>query len=130
MKTVMTVVGTRPEVIKLAPVIAAFEGNKYFNHEVCITGQHTSLLDSLLLDMNIKINYQIDPIESNGSLCQSATHMLSRFSNILEKSKPDLIIVQGDTTTAFVAALASFYLCIKVVHVEAGLRTGNIFAMA
>lgn len=128
MKTVMTVVGTRPEVIKLAPVIAAFEGNKYFNHEVCITGQHTSLLDSLLLDMNIKINYQIDPIESNGSLCQSATHMLSRFSNILEKSKPDLIIVQGDTTTAFVAALASFYLCIKVAHVEAGLRTGNIYS--
>lgn len=128
MKTVMTVIGTRPEAIKLAPVITAFKDNKYFKNEICITGQHTSLLDSLLLDMNIKVSYQFEPIESNGSLCQSTVHMLSQFSNILEKSRPNLIIVQGDTTTAFVAALASFYLRIPLAHIEAGLRTGNIYS--
>lgn len=128
MKKIMIVIGTRPEAIKLAPIIAAFENNKYFSYEICMTGQHKSLLNSVLSDMNIKVSYKFQSTESKGSLCHSATHMLSGFSNTLEKSRPDLIIVQGDTTTAFVAALASFYSGIAVAHIEAGLRTNNIYS--
>lgn len=128
MKTIMTVIGTRPEAIKLAPIITAFETKKCFNHKICITRQHTSLLDSLLENMHIKANYEFEPIESYGALTQSAIMILSQLGSILEKLRPDLIIVQGDTTTAFIAALAGFYARIPVAHVEAGLRTGNLYA--
>ncbi|MGI2299071.1 non-hydrolyzing UDP-N-acetylglucosamine 2-epimerase [Candidatus Cardinium hertigii] len=123
----MTVIGTRPEAIKLAPIISALENKKCFHHKICITRQHTSLLDILLENMHIKASYQFEPIESDGDLTQSATMMLSQLGNILKKLRPDLIMVQGDTTTAFIAALAGFYAGISVAHVEAGLRTGNLY---
>lgn len=125
MKTIITVIGTRPEAIKLAPIITAFESKKYFDHKICVTRQHTSLLDNILESMGISASYQFEPIESYGVLFQSATMILSQLGNILEQLRPDLIIVQGDTTTAFIAALASFYARVPVAHVEAGLRTGN-----
>lgn len=128
MKTVMIVIGTRPEAIKLAPVITALEDNRRIHYKICITRQHTSLLDTLLVNMRIKIDYQFEPIESHGLLCQNAVVMLSQLNDILKKSKVNLILVQGDTTTAFIAALAGFYSCIPVAHVEAGLRTGDIYA--
>jgi len=128
MKTIMTIIGTRPEAIKLAPIIAALRESKYFKNIVCISGQHTDLVDSLLVELGITVDYQIENHKNDGSLNKSASYMLEQFSIFLKEIKPDLVIVQGDTTTAFAGALAAFYLCIPVAHIEAGLRTGNLYS--
>ena len=125
MKTIMTVIGTRPEAIKLAPVLKAISKSKVFVNKVCVTRQHTNLLDPFITELGIVVDYQFENHKNNGSLHKSAAFMLEQFSIILKEKTPDLIIVQGDTTTAFVAALSAFYLGIPVAHVEAGLRTGN-----
>lgn len=126
MKTVLTIIGTRPEAIKLTPILIALNKNRYFTSKVCISRQHTDLLDPLLLDLGITINYQLENNLSNKSLHQSAARILGQFETILAEAKPDIVIVQGDTTTAFSAALAAFYSHIPVAHVEAGLRTSNL----
>lgn len=128
MNNILTVIGTRPEAIKLFPVIAVFKNNKYFKNKVCVTSQDTSLLDNLLLDMNIEIDYKIASRENGSCLNKSAAHILLQLNDILIDSKPDLIIVQGDTTSAFIAALAGFYLQIPIAHIEAGLRTDDIYS--
>lgn len=128
MKNILTVIGTRPEAIKLIPLALAFTKSKILRNKICITGQHTSLLDSLFFGMNLKIDYQFEPYNKTPSLTQSAAHMLLQFHDLLEQAKPDLMIVQGDTTTAFIASLAGFYAQINVAHVEAGLRTGNLYS--
>lgn len=126
MKNILTVIGTRPEGIKLIPLARAFTESESLSNKICLTRQHTSLLDSLFLGTDLKIDYQFKPCKKNSSLSQSAAHMLLQFNDLLKHTKPDLIVVQGDTTTAFVAALAGFYAQVKVAHVEAGLRTGNL----
>lgn len=126
--TVLTVIGTRPEAIKLSPILVEIGKSKYFKNKICVTRQHTDLLDPFLLNLGIMVDYQFESYENNGSLHHSAANILKQFAKIFEKSKPDLVIVQGDTTTAFIAALAAFYSHIKVAHVEAGLRTGDIFS--
>jgi len=128
MKTIMTVIGTRPEAIKLIPIIIALRENKYFKNTVCISDQHTDLVDPLLVSSNIKIDCRIKNHKNNGSLHESAAYMLEQFGMILKEANPELIIVQGDTTTAFSGALAAFYLQIPIAHVEAGLRTGNLYS--
>lgn len=128
MKNILTVVGTRPEAIKLIPLCAAFTKSKLLRNKICLTGQHTSLLDPLFFATNLKIDYQFEPFEGNPSLAQSASHMLLQFNDLLEQEKPDLIIVQGDTSTAFIASLSGFYAQTNVAHVEAGLRTGNLYS--
>lgn len=128
MKTILTVIGTRPEAIKFAPVLTVVSKSKYLKNKVCITWQHTNLLDSLLVELGITVDYQFENHKNDGSLLKSAAYMLEQFSILLKEQKPDLIIVQGDTTTAFTAALAAFYLHIPVAHVEAGLRTGDYYA--
>ncbi|MBL9029038.1 MAG: UDP-N-acetylglucosamine 2-epimerase (non-hydrolyzing) [Caedimonas sp.] len=128
MKSVLTVIGTRPEAIKLAPVLKAIDKNARFTNKVCITGQHTDLLDPFLLNLGIIVDYRFKNYENEGALHQSAAHILEQFGAILTELKPDLVLVQGDTTTAFVAALAAFYARIPVGHVEAGLRTGHLYS--
>lgn len=124
MKNILTVIGTRPEAIKLIPLVTELNSSNFFKNKICITKQHSTLLDFF----NIKADYQFKPCKKNSSLSKNAAHMLLQFNNLLEQEKPDLIIVQGDTTTAFIAALAGFYANVKVAHIEAGLRSGNLYS--
>ncbi len=128
MKSILTVIGTRPEAIKLAPILLLLDKKKGFTNMVCVTRQHTDLLDPLLSSLKINVDYQFDNIDHEGSLHKSAARILEQFSVILKNANPDLVLVQGDTTTAFVAALAAFYSRIPVAHVEAGLRTGDLYS--
>lgn len=128
MKSILTVIGTRPEAIKLAPVLRAISKNKHFESRVCVTRQHTDLLDPFLLSLGIIANYHFENDKNKVSLHQKAAHILHQFDSVLTEFKPDVIVVQGDTTTAFIAALAAFYSCIPVAHVEAGLRTGDLYS--
>lgn len=128
MKSAIIVIGTRPEAIKLAPIITAMDKSGCFEHKVCITKQHTDLLDNVLLHLGIRTTYEFESNRSNGSLHQSAACILKQFEAVLTEANPDVVIVQGDTTSAFIATLASFYSRIPIAHVEAGLRTGNFAA--
>ena len=128
MKTILTIIGTRPEVIKLAPVLHALNKSNRFKSEVCSTQQHSDLLDPLLSDLQIDVNYMLENPKESSTLPQSFAHILKRLGALLETIKPDLLLVQGDTTTAFAGALAAYYSRIPVGHVEAGLRTGNIYS--
>ena len=128
MKSVLIVIGTRPEAIKLAPILVEINKNKFFINKVCVTKQHTDILDSFLLDLKINVDYQLKPLKKGSNLHQIAAHILSGLEEILIKAKPDLVLVQGDTTTAFAATLAAFYSHIPVAHIESGLRTNNLYA--
>ncbi len=128
MKSILTVIGTRPEAIKLAPVLVAIRKNKYFESKVCVTRQHTDLLDPFLLNLKIIVDYQFRNHESGATLHKTAAHILEQFGVALTELKPDLVLVQGDTTTAFVATLAAFYSQIPVAHIEAGLRTTQLYS--
>lgn len=121
---VLTIFGTRPEAIKLAPVIRELERHKEsFISRVCVTAQHREMLDPFLELFRIRPDYDLDIMRPNQSLFDVTTRALSGLRDILERERPDLVLVQGDTTTAFAAALAAFYLRVKIAHVEAGLRT-------
>lgn len=122
MKKILTVIGTRPEAIKMAPLIKILN-NSEFEHKLCLTGQHKELLTSALDSFNIKHNYSLDVMQPNQSLSFLTSKIIFDFSKLLDNYLPDLVIVHGDTTTSFACALASFYKQIKVAHVEAGLRT-------
>lgn len=124
MKNILTVIGTRPEAIKLIPLVTELNSSNFFKNKICITKQHTDILDFF----NIKADYKFKPCKKNSSLSEIAAHMLLQFNNLLDQEKPDLIIVQGDTSTAFIGALAAFYAKIKVAHIEAGLRSGNLYS--
>jgi UDP-N-Acetylglucosamine 2-epimerase (EC 5.1.3.14) len=121
---ILTILGTRPEVIKLAPII-----NELKNHrskivsKVVLTGQHRSMVDQFLKLFCIKPDYDLDIMLKNQTLFDVSSRCMLRLAAVLEKEKPNLILVEGDTTTAFIAALAAFYLKIPTGHVEAGLRT-------
>jgi len=128
MKKVLVFLGTRPEAIKLAPVIEALSNNAHFNTLVCSTGQHKEMLKQVIDFFNIPIHFTLDVMEPNQKLAELTAKLLVKINNLLLEEKPDYIIVQGDTTTSFAAALAAFYNKIKVLHVEAGLRTHNRFS--
>lgn len=128
MKNIMTVIGTRPEAIKLIPFIIALKDNKYLKNKVCISGQHIDLVIPLLIKNNIKIDYQIKNYKNDGSLSRTAAIIIEKISILLKEENPDLIVVQGDTTTAFASALAAFYSCVPIAHIEAGLRTSNLYS--
>lgn len=118
--------GTRPEAIKLAPLILKFRD--VGNVRVCVTGQHREMLDQVLRFFSIVPNYNLNVMVKNQSLFTVTVKSLKLLEKVIEKSRPDLVIVQGDTTTAFAGALAGFYKRIKVAHVEAGLRSFNKFS--
>jgi UDP-N-acetylglucosamine 2-epimerase (non-hydrolysing) len=128
MKSILTVIGTRPEAIKLAPVLMAITKSHHFESKICVTGQHTQLLDPYLLEFGIIPHYRLESSEKESSLHNSAAYILKQLDAVLSHSKPDLVLVQGDTTTAFITALSAYYSRIPVAHIEAGLRTGNLYS--
>ena len=124
---IMVVMGTRPEVIKLAPVIIeALQRKSEIELLICSTGQHKEMLNQAMSVFNILPNIQLDIMRKNQSLSSLTSRLISELSDVMAENKPDVVVVQGDTTSAFTAALAAFYLHIPVAHVEAGLRTGNM----
>ena len=127
MRKILVVFGTRPEAIKLAPVIKALKAEKTFETIVCSTGQHREMLRQVTDLFDINTDDDLDLMKPNQTLFDITANSLLKMDSVLEKYKPDVVIVQGDTTTAFVSALAAFYEKIKVAHVEAGLRSYDIF---
>lgn len=123
---VLTVFGTRPEGIKMAPLVKALNDDPAFENIVCVTAQHRQMLDQVLDLFDIIPDIDLDLMRPGQDLNDLTSNILLEIKNVLERTKPDLVLVQGDTTTTFVTALASFYANIPVGHVEAGLRTGNI----
>lgn len=129
MKKVLFVFGTRPEAIKMAPLIKKFNIEKnLFEIKVCITAQHREMLDQVLSSFAIEPDYDLNIMKTNQDLFDVTSNVLSGLKEILTSFEPDLVLVHGDTTTAFIAGLASFYQKIAVGHVEAGLRTNNIYS--
>ncbi len=120
--------GTRPEAIKLAPVIRRLSESPRFEPIVCVSGQHRSLLDQALSVFSITPDHDLSVMIPNQSLFYVTRAILERFEPILNRERPDLLIVQGDAQTAFVGALAAYYFRVPVAHVEAGLRTGDPYA--
>ena len=126
MKKILICFGTRPEAIKLAPLISRLK--KTFNLKICVTGQHRNMLDQALMLFDIKADYDLKIMKKNQDLFYLTTKIISEIKNVFLKEKPDLVIVHGDTTTTMAASLASFYLKIPVAHVEAGLRTNDVYS--
>jgi UDP-N-acetylglucosamine 2-epimerase (non-hydrolysing) len=120
---VMTVFGTRPDTIKMAPVVHALRANPAIDDIVCVTAQHRQMLDDLLELFEIKADYDLDVMAADQSLTHITTRVLERMEPVLQDAKPDVVLVHGDTTTSSAAALAAFYQQIPTGHVEAGLRT-------
>jgi len=126
LKKVLVVFGTRPESIKLAPVIRELRKRKsVFDCKVCVTAQHREMLDDVLRLFEIKPDYDLDIMVAGQSLAEVTAEAVKGLDRVCEKEKPDLVLVQGDTTTTFCGSLAAFYRKIRVGHVEAGLRTGD-----
>jgi UDP-N-acetylglucosamine 2-epimerase len=124
---VLVVFGTRPEAIKLCPVIRALKARPaQFDVRICVTAQHRQMLDQVLAVFGVTPDWDLDIMRDGQSLAEVSSRTLERLDPVLEQGSPDLVIVQGDTTTAFCAALAAFYRSIPVAHVEAGLRTGDM----
>lgn len=124
MRKVMLIFGTRPEAIKMAPLVKAFQADKEnFNAVVCVTGQHREMLDQVLEIFGIIPDYDLNIMKPGQDLYDVTSRVLLRMRTVLEKERPDIVIVHGDTTTSMAAALAAFYQHIPVAHVEAGLRT-------
>ena len=129
MKKIILVFGTRPEAIKMAPLVKELE--KYpdeFRTLVCVTGQHREMLDQVLRLFDIRPDYDLNIMKAGQTLYDVTSRVLCEFGNVLQKERPDLVLVHGDTTTSMASALAAFYEQIPVGHVEAGLRTGNIYS--
>jgi len=125
---VLIVFGTRPEVIKIAPVIKEFKKySKEISCCICITGQHRQMVDNLLDLFDIKPDYDLNIIQQNQTLEQVTSLTLDKTCEVIKKERPDYLVVQGDTTTAMASALAAFYQKVKIAHIEAGLRTGDKF---
>jgi len=127
-KTIMLVFGTRPEAIKMCPLVNELKSRKNIRTLVCVTGQHRQMLDQVLEAFNVVPDYDLSVMKDKQTLFDITTSVLTRIKDVLEKEKPDVVLVHGDTTTTFVASLACFYLQIPVGHVEAGLRTYNIYS--
>ena len=120
---VMTVFGTRPEAIKMAPLVKELEKNPQIESVVCVTAQHRQMLDQVLEIFDIKPDYDLDIMKDRQTLIGITTKVLEGLDGVLKEAKPDIVLVHGDTSTTFVGALAAFYNQIPVGHVEAGLRT-------
>ena len=129
MKTVMLVFGTRPEAIKMAPLVKAFEKHPQdFTTLVCVTGQHREMLDQVLHLFDIVPDYDLNIMKQGQDLYDVTARVLVGMRDVLKQAKPDVVLVHGDTTTSTAAALAAFYQQIPVGHVEAGLRTHDIYS--
>jgi UDP-N-acetylglucosamine 2-epimerase (non-hydrolysing) len=125
---VLSVFGTRPEAIKMAPVVRRLAHDAHIESKVCVTAQHRHMLDQVLDLFAIKPDYDLDVMKPGQSLTNVTSEILLRLEPVLVSFKPDLVLVHGDTTTTFATSLAAFYQQIRVGHVEAGLRTGNLLS--
>lgn len=121
----MVVIGTRPEAIKMWPVIRALEAHPACVPHVCLTAQHRDMLDMFVAELGIHVDSDLDLMRDGQTLAELSGRLIPAFSDVLQKHRPDMVLVQGDTTTAVLAALTAFYNDIYVGHVEAGLRSGN-----
>jgi UDP-N-acetylglucosamine 2-epimerase len=128
MKKVMLVFGTRPEAIKMCPLVNELKTRKGIETIVCVTGQHRQMLDQVLETFDVKPDYDLSIMKDKQTLFDITTNILNRIKEIFEEVKPDVVLVHGDTSTTFVTALACFYLQIPIGHVEAGLRTYDIYS--
>lgn len=128
MKKVMLVFGTRPEAIKMCPLINELKSRPWVQTLVCVTGQHRQMLDQVLEAFHVVPNYDLSIMKDRQTLFDVTINILGQIRSVLEKEKPDIVLVHGDTSTTFVTALACFYLQIPVGHVEAGLRTYDIYS--
>ncbi|MCR4772208.1 MAG: UDP-N-acetylglucosamine 2-epimerase (non-hydrolyzing) [Oscillospiraceae bacterium] len=128
MKKVMLVFGTRPEAIKICPLVNELKTRKGIRTVVCVTGQHRQMLDRVLEIFGVKPDYDLSIMKEGQTLFDITAAILEKIKSVLERERPDVVLVHGDTSTAFVSALACFYLRIPVGHVEAGLRTHNIYS--
>ena len=128
MKTVMLVFGTRPEAIKMCPLVNELKSRKNIKTIVCVTGQHRQMLDQVLETFNIKPDYDLSIMKEKQTLFDVTINILDRIRDVLDEAKPDVVLVHGDTSTTFVTALACFYKQIPIGHVEAGLRTYNVYS--
>lgn len=126
MKTVMLVFGTRPEAIKMCPLVNELKTRKGIKTVVCVTGQHRQMLDQVLAAFDVKPDYDLSIMKEKQTLFDITTNILNGIGEVLDEVKPDVVLVHGDTSTTFVTALSCFYKQIAVGHVEAGLRTYNI----
>ena len=125
---IMSVFGTRPEAIKMAPLVKKLNKNKYIDSIVTVTAQHREMLDQVLKLFNIKADYDLDIMSDQQSLTDITVNVLKKLEKVLNDENPDLVLVHGDTTTTFIGALSSFYKQTDIGHVEAGLRTYNKYS--
>ena len=128
MRTVMIVFGTRPEAIKMCPLVNELKARENLKTVVCVTGQHRQMLDQVLEVFNVTPDYDLSIMKDKQTLFDITSNILNSIKDVLEEVKPNIVLVHGDTSTTFVTALACFYLQIPVGHVEAGLRTYNLYS--
>ena len=128
MKKILTVFGTRPEAIKMAPLVKALEADSRFEAKVCVTAQHREMLDQVLELFDIKPDFDLNLMNKGQSLNSLTADIVNAMPHIYEQFRPDMVLVHGDTATTFAAAMSAYYEKISVGHVEAGLRTGNIYS--
>jgi UDP-N-acetylglucosamine 2-epimerase (non-hydrolysing) len=128
MKRILVVFGTRPEAIKMAPLVNALKADHRFDSKVCVTAQHREMLDHVLELFKIKPDFDLNIMKANQTLYDVTANILISLKPVLENFKPDVVLVHGDTATTFAASLAAYYQKVKVGHVEAGLRSGNIYS--
>tara|TARA_B100000965_G_scaffold193669_1_gene161699 strand:- start:20597 stop:21718 length:1122 start_codon:yes stop_codon:yes gene_type:complete len=128
MKKILSIFGTRPEAIKMAPILIALDKDPDFASKVCVTGQHREMLHQVLDIFEIKPDFDLKIMKENQNLSELTSSILSGMQQVLEDYAPDIILVHGDTTTTLAASLSSFYHRIPVAHIEAGLRTGNMLS--
>ena len=123
---VLVAFGTRPEAIKMAPVVNALQADASFDTKVLVTAQHREMLDQVLAVFDIKPDFDLDIMKPNQTLTQISSNILGRMDDVFNEFRPDIVLVHGDTLTAFVVAQAAFYNQIDIGHVEAGLRTYDL----
>ncbi|MEX6171030.1 non-hydrolyzing UDP-N-acetylglucosamine 2-epimerase [Staphylococcus haemolyticus] len=128
MKKIMTVFGTRPEAIKMAPLVKALEYDAELEPMIVVTAQHREMLDSVLHTFNIKPHYDLNIMEEDQTLSDITSRAMTKLEDVIKKERPDMVLVHGDTTTTFSGALAAFYNKVAIGHVEAGLRTRHKYA--
>lgn len=127
-KNILFIFGTRPEAIKMAPLIKEFQKQPQFKTAVCVTAQHREMLDQVLDFFDIKPHYDLNIMKPNQTLFDVTANGLKMLEKVFDDFKPSLVFVQGDTTTSFIGALAAYYKKVKVAHIEAGLRSGNKYS--
>ncbi|MBN2285475.1 MAG: UDP-N-acetylglucosamine 2-epimerase (non-hydrolyzing) [Tissierellales bacterium] len=125
---ILSVFGTRPEAVKMAPVIQVLNQEPAFEHKVCVTAQHRGMLDQVLQIFNIRPDYDLDIFMHRQTLTEITMKSMRGLESVIEDFHPNILLVQGDTTTVFAAALAGFYHKVKIGHIEAGLRSGNLYS--